>query len=146
QGIGDRRLQVANARAALARKLSTIEGLEVREVTLPPANLALGSERPGGTRLIEAMRGALSEIPRERLAGVIMITDGQVHDVPAALPAELGSAPLHTLLTGKRDEADRLLVIEQAPRFGVVGRDVTMRFRVEDSAQRSGTASVSVSI
>src|SRR6185436_8586897 len=45
QGIGDRRLQVANARAALARKLSTIEGLEVREVTLPPANLALGSER-----------------------------------------------------------------------------------------------------
>jgi hypothetical protein len=146
QHIGERRAQTANARAAVARRMAAIEGLEVREVTLPPANLALGSDRPGGTRLIEAMRSALSEIPRERLAGVVMITDGQVHDVPPTVPAELGSAPLHVLLSGRRNEADRLLVVEQAPRFGVVGRDVTMKLRVEDSAQSSGTARVTISM
>ena len=146
QHIGERRAQTANAQAAVARRLAQHQGLEVREVTLPPANLTLGSERPGGTRLIEAMRTALSEIPRERLAGVIMITDGQVHDVPPTVPAELGHAPLHVLLSGRRNEADRLLVIEQAPRFGVVGREVTMRFRVEDSAQPSGTARVTISL
>lgn len=146
QHIGERRAQTANAQAAVARRLAQHQGLEVREVTLPPANLSLGSERPGGTRLVETMRTALSEIPRERLAGVIMITDGQVHDVPPSAPVELGNAPLHVLLSGRRNEADRLLVIEQAPRFGVVGRDVSMRFRVEDSAQGSGTARVTISL
>ena len=50
---------------------------------LPPAQIQLGSERPGGTRLIETMRSALVEVPPERLAGVVLLTDGQVHDVPA---------------------------------------------------------------
>ena len=41
-----------------------------------------------------------------------MLTDGQVHDVPsgdaAAAAQELG-APLHALLSGRPDEADRRL-------------------------------------
>ncbi|MBL8673544.1 MAG: hypothetical protein JNL07_01550, partial [Rhodospirillales bacterium] len=93
-----------------------------------------GAEGLGGTRLIEALRGALSDVPRERLAGIVLLTDGQVHDVPATLPPELATAPVHVLLSGRRNEADRLLVVEQAPKFGVVGRTVTAKFRVEDSA------------
>ena len=100
--IGDRRQQVQAAREALKRKLGQQEGLEVREATLPPAHIQLGSERPGGTRLIDTMRSALVEVPPERLAGVVLLTDGQVHDVPAALPPELGGAPLHALIAGKK--------------------------------------------
>src|SRR5262249_15118685 len=74
------------------------------------------------------------DIPRERLAGVVLITDGQVHDVPNPIPPELATAPTHVLLTGRKNEADRLLVVEQAPKFGVVGKSVTAKFRVEDSA------------
>ena len=58
----------------------------MREAVLPPSHIQLGSERPGGTRLIEAMRSALVEVPPERLAGVVLLTDGQVHDV-AGRPA-----------------------------------------------------------
>ncbi len=87
--IGERRQQVQAAREALKKKLTQQEGLEVREAVLPPAHIQLGSDRPGGTRLIEAMRSALVEVPPERLAGVILLTDGQVHDVPAGLPPEL---------------------------------------------------------
>ncbi len=57
--IGERRRQVQTAREALKRKLGQQEGLEIREVVLPPAQIQLGSERPGGTRLIETMRSAL---------------------------------------------------------------------------------------
>jgi hypothetical protein len=142
--IGDRRAQVQAAREALKKKLAQQEGLEVREATLPPAHIQLGSDRPGGTRLIEAMRSALVEVPPERLAGVILLTDGQVHDVPAALPPELGGAPLHALIAGKKGEKDRLIVIEQSPRFGVVGRQVTAKFRVEDPS--GGTAPVTLSV
>ena len=120
--IGDRRAQVQAAREALKKKLGQQEGLEVREATLPPSHIQLGSERPGGTRLIEAMRSALVEVPPERLAGVVLLTDGQVHDVPAGLPPELGGAPVHALIAGKKNERDRLIVVEQSPRFGVVGR------------------------
>ncbi len=142
--IGERRVQVAAAREALKRKLGQQEGLEVREVVLPPAQIQLGSERPGGTRLIDTMRSALVEVPPERLAAVILLSDGQVHDVPAGLPPELGGAPLHAMIAGKKNERDRLIVVEQSPRFGVVGRQVTTKFRVEDPA--GGTAPVTLSV
>ncbi|MGQ0584695.1 MAG: hypothetical protein ACT4O6_22395 [Reyranella sp.] len=142
--IGERRQQVQTAREALKRKLGQQEGLEIREVVLPPAQIQLGSERPGGTRLIETMRSALVEVPPERLAGVVLLTDGQVHDVPAGLPPELGGAPLHGLIAGKKNERDRLIVLEQSPRFGVVGREVTTKFRIEDPA--GGTAPVTLSV
>ncbi|MDP1963467.1 MAG: hypothetical protein Q8K93_14825 [Reyranella sp.] len=142
--IGERRKQVQAARESLKRKLGQQEGLEIREVVLPPAQIQLGSERPGGTRLIETMRSALVEVPPERLAGVILLTDGQVHDVPAGLPPELGGAPLHGLIAGKKNERDRLIVVEQSPRFGVVGREVTTKFRIEDPA--GGTAPVTLSV
>jgi hypothetical protein len=142
--IGERRKQVQVAREALKRKLGQQEGLEIREVVLPPAQIQLGSERPGGTRLIEAMRSALVEVPPERLAGVVLLSDGQVHDVPAGLPPELGGAPLHGLIAGKKNERDRLIVVEQSPRFGVVGREVTTKFRIEDPA--GGTAPVTLSV
>lgn len=142
--IGDRRLQVAAAREALKKRLAQQEGLEVREATLPPSHIQIGSDRPGGTRLIDAMRSALVDVPPERLSGVILLTDGQVHDVPAGVPPELGGAPLHALIAGKKGERDRLIVLEQSPRFGVVGRQVTAKFRVEDTA--GGTAPVTVSV
>jgi hypothetical protein len=153
-GIGERRTQVQAARETLKRRLGQQEGLEVREVVLPPSAIQLGSERPGGTRLIETMRSALVDVPPERLAGVVLLTDGQVHDVPAidsrggdakaGLPPELGGAPLHALIAGKKGERDRLIVLEQSPRFGVVGREVTTTFKVEDPA--GGTAPVTLSV
>ena len=116
---------------------------------LPPCHIQLGSERPGGTRLIDTMRSALVEVPPERLAGVVLLTDGQVHDVPAIesnknLPPELGGAPVHALIAGKKGERDRLIVMEQSPRFGVVGREVTAKFKIEDPA--GGTAPVTLSV
>src|SRR3546814_4333108 len=43
--------------------------------------------------------------------------------------------PVHTLLTGEHDEADRRLVITRAPTFGLVDRPVTIRLRVDDLPQ-----------
>jgi hypothetical protein len=142
--IGERRQQVQAAKEALKKKLGQQEGLEVREANLPPSHIQLGSERPGGTRLIETMRSALVDVPPERLAGVVLLTDGQVHDVPQGLPPELGGAPVHALIAGKKGERDRLIVLEQSPRFGVVGREVIAKFRVED--QSGGNAPVTLSV
>jgi hypothetical protein len=80
----------------------------------------------------------MSDVPRQRLAGIVMITDGQVHDIPAGdakAAAESLGGPLHVLLSGRPDEGDRQLVVAQAPSFGFVGKDSQLKVRVEDQPQ-----------
>ena len=82
--IGERRTQVQAAREALKRSSASRKASKSARRCCRPSHIQLGSERPGGTRLIETMRSALVEVPPERLAGVVLLTDGQVHDVPAS--------------------------------------------------------------
>src|SRR5437588_4243584 len=90
QEFGDRTQQTEAARAQLAERLGHIPGLEVRFVEAGQSD-----GETDGTRLFTALGSALSDVPRDRIAGAIMVTDGRVHDVPAD-PAALGfSAPVH---------------------------------------------------
>jgi hypothetical protein len=132
QQIGKRAEATEAALKALTERLEHERDLDLRVVRA-------GKPQPGsgddGTRLFTALSRAMSDVPRQRLAAIVMITDGQVHDVPAADPAaiaqELG-APLHVLLSGHPDEGDRRLVVNQAPSFGLVGKEMPLTIRVED--------------
>jgi hypothetical protein len=78
------------------------------------------------------------------VAGVIFITDGRVHDVPADAAALGFAAPVHALITGHSNERDRRVVLTAAPRFGIVGQTQTVSFRIEDQGGGGGTARVTV--
>jgi len=133
QGFGERERQTETARAALAERLARIPGLETRFVEAGQAD-----GESDGTRLFSALSATLADVPPDRVAGGIMITDGRVHDIPADA-AELGfSAPLHALVTGRPDERDRRVVLVSAPRFGIVGQEQTVAFRVEDQGGSAG--------
>ena len=107
----------AEARRQLSEKLAAIPDLEVRWVSSPPGS---GRGRDS-TQLFRDLGKMLSGIPPDRLAGVVLLTDGQIHDVPASA-REFGlHAPVHAILTGKRQEFDRRLEVLRAPRFGFVG-------------------------
>lgn len=73
-----------------------------------------------------------------------MITDGQVHDVPAS--ATGFPAPLHALITGNDAERDRRIRFENAPRFGLVGKPLQMSYRVISSGRERGQVDVRASI
>ena len=79
QSIGkrDERTKAAleHARKALAR----FPNIETRIVRVRGGSINEGE----GTRLFSALEKALGDISRRRLAGVLMISDGQIHDVPA---------------------------------------------------------------
>ena len=97
-----------------------------------------------GTKLFTALSQALADVPPERLAGIVMLTDGVVHDIPATL-AQLGiKAPLHVLVTGHPDERDRQIKLLEAPRFGIVGKDQTIAARVIDSGEGAEPVTVTV--
>jgi hypothetical protein len=137
QRIGDRQHATEEALTALTDRLS-------RERDLDVTVIRSGRPQPGagddGTRLFTALSRAMSDLPRQRLAGVAMITDGQVHDVPPGddkTAAEAIGAPLHVLLSGRPDEGDRRLVVAQAPSFGLVGKEMQLKIRVEDLPEGS---------
>jgi hypothetical protein len=139
QNFGDRNDQTDAARAALVERLKRIPGLEVRVVEAGEAD-----GETDGTRLFTALSATLADVPPDRVAGAIMITDGRVHDVPADAAALGFTAPLHALITGHADEIDRRVVLTQTPRFGIVGQSQTIGFRVEDQGAKVGTAQVTV--
>ena len=128
--VGDRAALRDAARARLQEQASHMPDLELRTVEVPEAG-------HDGTALFAAIDRALADIPRARLSGIVALTDGQVHDIPAAPPA----VPIHVLIPAKGEETDRRLRIIEAPSFGVVGKDVTLRVAVDDlGAPPGGTA------
>ena len=139
QDFGDRNAQTEAARATLVERLKRIPGLEVRV-----AEAGAADGETDGTRLFSALSATLADVPPDRVAGAIMITDGRVHDVPADAAALGFTAPLHALITGHKDEIDRRVVLTQTPRFGIVNQSQTIGFRVEDQGGSAGTAEVTV--
>ena len=123
QSIGDR---TADADAALAKIVAAAEAL-------PDLELRVVSAAEGDideTRLFDSLSEAFSDVPARRRAGAIIISDGQVHDVP---PVDGGLGPVHVLLTGGPDARDRRVVFVEPPSFGMVGDRVPVVFRVEDT-------------
>jgi hypothetical protein len=139
QSFGDRTAQTEAARAAVIERLSHIAGLEVRVVEAGQAD-----GETDGTRLFTALGSALADVPSDRIAGVVMITDGRVHDVPADAGSLGFAAPVHALITGHKDERDSRVALIAAPRFGIVGQPQTVTFEVEDQGADEKTADVTV--
>ncbi len=129
QDIGERKAVTDESVEQLKQTLSAMPDLEMRDMIVRSQP---SSTRDLGTTLFETLNTGLSDIPTERIAGAIFVTDGQVHDVPLSKDALGFDAPVHVLLSGERNEKDRKLTIERAPRFGIVGENVALRLRVDD--------------
>jgi hypothetical protein len=140
QSFGERQQQTEAARAALTERLGRIKNLEVRVLEAGQSD-----GETDGTRLFAALAAGLSDVPPDRIAGAILVTDGRVHDVPAEAAAVGFAAPVHALITGQPNERDRRIQLVTAPRFGIVGQQQTVSFRVEDSGVPRGTARIKVS-
>jgi hypothetical protein len=134
--INGRDAAIEAARAQIEQRAARFGDLEMVTVEVPEA----GNQ---GTRLHAALERALADIPRNRLAGVIALSDGQAHDVPAN--PGIG-APFHLLLPGRAGETDRRLRVIEAPGFGIVGRSVEIRVAVEDLGVPNPTGAARLTI
>jgi hypothetical protein len=139
QNFGERTPETEKAREALVDSLKKIKGVEVRVVEAGQAD-----GETDGTKLFGALSSALSDVPVDRVAGAFLITDGRVHDIPANAAAVGFQAPVHALITGRKDERDRRIAISAAPRFGIVGQAQTITYRLDDQGVSSQRARVVV--
>ncbi|MCO6407052.1 hypothetical protein [Hoeflea alexandrii] len=142
QMSGDRTARTDAALKALTERIARYPAFESRvieAVTDPDA-------QSPSTRLFEALASGIRDVPSSRLAGAVMITDGQVHDVPGSLSALGLDAPLHGLIVGEPDERDRRVDIVRSPRFGIVGEDQEIVYRVSEDGAASPGGPVNVTV
>jgi hypothetical protein len=138
QNIGERAEQTRQALEAVEAKLAGRNDLDLRVVRVSPAaeaaSIDASNAPPTGTRLFSALEAAMAEIPRDRFAGAMFITDGQIHDTPELTDDFSLDGPLHVLLTGDRNAADRRLSVVQSPGYGIVGQTVRLTLRIDEPA------------
>ncbi len=126
--INDRQSQAQKILAELQDGAAKLDGVEPHLVFAGESG-----EDLGGTHLFTALARATAEIPKSRIGAVVMITDGQVHDVPVGAYSEDNNHPFHVLLTGHSQEKDRRLKIIRSPGFGLVGQEQAVTLHVEDN-------------
>lgn len=123
QRIADREEQTEAAISDIREELSRFENLDLRIVRMGDG------EENEGSLLMTALAEAMTQEPRARIAGAILLTDGRIHD-PGILPDM--PAPLHALLTGRPEDWDRRISISDAPAYAILGEPVTLKLRIED--------------
>ena len=137
QSLGTRPAQVDAALTKLRAEVAAVPGLSLNEVTVPDG------PDDSGTRAMQALSEALAQVPQDRVAGEVLLTDGRVHDIQAAptLPA-----PLNVLLTGEKTDWDRRLVLREAPAFAILGEEVQLSLRIDDEGAAPSASGVSVDL
>ncbi|MCY4292552.1 MAG: hypothetical protein OXC72_12460 [Roseovarius sp.] len=140
QTLGNRISQTQAAADEIETILSGIPNTEVHRKAI------FDSQENAGTELMTGLAEALAAEPGSRVAGTVLITDGQVHDAERAPQVDV---PVHLLISGKRDDWDRRIEIKDAPAFGILGEDVPITFRVEElgpAPELEQSANVEISI
>ncbi|MBW4981124.1 glutamine amidotransferase [Mameliella sp. CS4] len=129
QQLAERADITTEAAARLEAQLDARPNTEVRRIPVPDG------EGDAGTLLMTALSNALAEEPRGRIASILLLSDGRLHDLERApdLPA-----PMHLLMTGKEDDWDRRLIVRNAPSFAILGEEVELTLRIEDSGAAPG--------
>ncbi|CUH49727.1 hypothetical protein [Ruegeria atlantica] len=140
QTLSDRADQTAQATKELAAEIESRDNTELRRIRVGDGD---GDE---GTQVMAALNEALAEEPRARIAGILVVSDGIVHDADQApdLPA-----PMHLLQTGRKTDWDRRLIVRNAPAFAIIDEPVTLTLRVDDSGAAptgASTAPLEISV
>ncbi|MEC7761337.1 MAG: hypothetical protein VX874_05410 [Pseudomonadota bacterium] len=139
QGLSDRGDQTEAALDALTARVAATEGLELRITRMSDG------EDNRGSLLMTTLTEALAEVPRDRVAGMVLISDGRLHDLEAApdLPA-----PLHLLRTGREEDWDRRIVVTNAPAFGILDEEQQIGLRIDNlgAAPEDGMVDLTISV
>lgn len=126
-------------RNQLLESLGALPELQVNETVIRSSE--------AGTLFTQALVEGLGAIPPDRLSGVFVITDGQVHDLPETLDGLVpDNIPVHALITGRDDARDRRINPVISPRYGVVGEQVVFEATIEDPGFEGQTVVVSLRV
>ena len=137
--LGDRAEAADKSYQALMNQLKTDTSIDVATSLIRPDS--------DGTRLTTSLIDGLGNLPASRLAGVIAITDGQVHDLPENPETLLPEGvPFHSIIIGKEKARDRSISAIVAPKYGLVGEQAEFELRVDDPGFEGERANIEIKL
>lgn len=137
--VGTRQAQLKAAQSKLTARLAGLDNIETITATIKPDI--------SGTRLISTLIDELGDLPRSRLAGVIALTDGQVHDLPDNVTGILpDNIPFHALIIGDSEARDRRIRAIRAAKFGLVDEESDFSVIVDDPGHEGETALITIRV
>ena len=134
--LAGRRDAARRAGDEMAARLAREQGLDVR------VREARGG--PDGTLITSVIEDALADVARERIGGVVVVTDGQAADPPAEPRRLAHLGPMHVLVVGDPNRGDRRLELISAPTFGIVNEPMRITGRVIDANNAPVRITVSI--
>ena len=137
--LGERSEAADKTYQALLEQLKADPSLDVSTALIRPDS--------DGTRLTTSLIDGLGNLPASRLAGVIAITDGQVHDLPQNPETLLPEGvPFHSIIIGEEKARDRRISAIVAPKYGLVGEQAEFELRVDDPGFEGERANIEIKL
>ena len=87
------------------------------------------------TSLFKEVNKVINSLNIERLSGIIIITDGQIHDFHNYNKL-LSKTPIHYILVGNKKEKDRILKTTNVPKFAVLGKKYEISINIKDNTEK----------
>ncbi len=124
QQFNNRSTTAEEAEKQLNAALRNVPGLNTRVLNI--------IDQADGTRMMDKIEEALSDVPFNRRGAVFIVTDGQVHDQIPQQAAPEDKTPIHLLRTGQDHEFDRRIEFEPFERAAQIKKPHEIKFRVVD--------------
>ena len=135
--VGGRAEQLKTTQERLMARLNELNNLETVTASI--------KADASGTQLTAALIDELTDLPRSRLAGIIALTDGQVHDLPDDVSGIIPEGvPFHALIIGDDAARDRRIRAVRAAKFGLVGEEADFSMIVDDPGHEGETALIRI--
>ncbi len=87
------------------------------------------------TSLFKELNNVINGLNIERLSGIIIITDGQIHDLHNYNKL-LSKTPIHYILVGNKNEKDRILKTTNIPKYAVLGKKYEISVNITDNIEK----------
>ena len=142
QKLGNRARSRTDALAHIEKTVHNLRNIELAYYRAGASDAARGPV--DGTRLFKALERATADVPQPEWPAQSLLRMARYMTFLMPRQGNSLAGPVHVLLTGKRKEFDRRIIVQSVPKYGIVDKEVELTIRIEDTQTPEGTVPVSI--
>ena len=150
QKITDRDKKVEEVYENILNKISRFKSLDILEVLIEKGETTiqfgsaeniknkklpkkkLKNNEPNKSNILSILENNINKIPSKRLSAILILTDGQIHDINKNNLFDKYDVPIYFLLVGNKKINDKRLSIISKPEFGYLDEESEIIINLKD--------------
>ena len=114
-------LQLLEVKESIKKNIKDIDKLDLIEIEVNNLD-DYKNNKITKTEVFSKIQNKLQKINKDRISGIIVLTDGLIHDLEK-IGSDFLNIPIHFLLLGKKNERDRSIITEKYSRICLSRRE-----------------------